>query len=459
MNASIRVLWLLAILTFPVSGRATPRMNDFAYGLRLTPPGQSGLVRVVLPETVYRHMVRSDAGDVAIFRMDGRSVPHLLERPAAADSIAASRNLPFFPLYNEASGAGSPDVSVRTDPGGAVLSLSEAPAARDGEAAPAYLIDHSRLPRGLEKLTLVWQRNRPNVLVKVRLEASDDLTHWRPLVPVVSLWDIRHGELRLENRTIVLPAGKQQGRYFKLSWISGADTMVLKAVEGVPVLRAPLPPRRWIRAVFRTDRQAPGSMQFDSGGWFPVDQSDLQFSQDNGLLFGTLQSRDSERAVWRIHYQGIFYQLAWKDQTLRNPPLTVPETTDRYWKLDIDRSRSSLGNNIPRLMLGWRPQALFFMAERGGAYLLAYGSRTADGQSPPADLTEALAIAGDRIATLDIGPAVTLGGSLRAKAAPRRTSGKMVSLSSLLLGCVLLLAFFAWWMVRRLLKIDSRSLR
>ena len=458
MNAGIRVLCVLAILAFPVPGITAPRMNDFAYGLRLAPPERSGLTRVVLPETVYRHLIRSDAGDIAIFRMDGRSVPHLLEPPAAADSTTPPRNLPFFPLYNEAPGARSPDVSVRTDPGGAVLSLSEAPAARDGEAAPAYLIDHSRLPRGLEKLTLVWQRNRPNVLVKARLEASDDLTLWRPLVPVVSLWDIRHGELRLENRTVVLPAGKQQGRYFKLSWISGADAMVLKAVEGVPVLRAPLPPRRWIRAVFRTDRQTSGSMQFDSGGWFPVDQTDLQFSQGNSLLFGTLQSRESERAVWRIHYRGIFYQLAWEDQTLRNPPLTVPNTTDRYWKLDIDQGRSSLGNNIPRLMLGWRPQTLFFMAERGGAYLLAYGSQTAEALPPPADLTEALAVAGDQIATIDIGPTITLGGG-RAKAAPRRTSGKIVSLSSLLLGCVLLLAFFAWWMVRRLLKIDSRSFR
>lgn len=459
MNASIRVLWLLAILTFPVSGRATPRMNDFAYGLRLAPPERSGLVRVILPETVYRHLVRSDAGDIAIFRMDGRSVPHLLERPAAADSIAPPCNLPFFPLYNEVSGAGSPDVSVRTGSGGAELRLSKAPATGDEGAAPAYLIDHSRLPRGLEKLTLVWRRNRPNVLVKARLEVSDDLTLWRPLVPVASLWDIRHGELRLENRTIVLPAGKQQGRYFKLSWISGADAVVLKAVEGVPALRAPLSPRRWIRAIYRTDRQASGSMQFDSGGWFPVDLSDLRFSQGNSLLFGTLQSRDSERAVWRIHYQGLFYQLAWGDQTLRNPPLTVPETTDRYWKLDIDQSRSSLGNNIPRLMLGWRPQALFFMAERGRAYLLAYGSRTAEALPPPADLTEALAVAGDRIATIGIGPAITLGGGLRANASPRRTSGKLVSLSSLLLGCVLLLAFFVWWVVRRLLKIDSRSLR
>ena len=459
MKASIRALGLLAILALPVAGRAAFRMNDFAYGLRLAPPEQSGLVRVVLPETVYRHMARSDAGDIAIFRMDGRPVPHLLERPPAADGTVHPTPLPFSPLGNETPGKGRPDVSVGTNPGRALPGRSGAPVTGEEKAAPAYLIDHSGLPRGLAKLTLVWQRNRPNVLVNVRLETGRDLTHWQPLVPAVSLWDIRHGEWRLENRTIVLPVGKPQDRYFKLSWISGADAVMLKAVEGVPVLRPPLPPRRWVRAAYRTDQQAPGSMQFDSGGWFPVDQVDLRFSQGNSLLVGTLQSRDAERAVWRIHYQGLFYQLTWEDQILRNLPVSLPETADRHWKLDIDPRRSRLGNNVPRLMLGWRPQALFFKAERGGAYLLAYGSRTAEALPPPADLTEARAAAGERIATLAIGPAITLGGYRQAKASPRRTSGRMVSLSSLLLGCVLLFAFFAWRLVRRLLRIDSQSFR
>ena len=457
MNVSIRALWLLAILAIPVAGRAALRMNDFAYGLRLAPPEQNGFVRVILPETVYRHVSRSDIGDIAIFRLDGRSVPYLLERPPAADGTAHPNPLPFAPLDNEAPGKGSPDVSVRTDPGGAVLSLSDESAPDKEKAAPAYLIDNSRMPQGLAKLILVWQRKQPNVLVKVRLETGRDLTQMQPLVPVVSLWDIRHGELRLENRTIVLPVGKPQDRYLKLSWISGADAVRLKAVEGVPILRTPLAPRRWIRAVYRNNHETPGSMQFDSGGRFPVDQVDLLFSQGDSLLAGTLQSRDDERAVWRIHYQGLFYQLAWEDQILRNLPVSLPETADRHWKLDIDPRRSRLGNNVPRLMLGWRPQALFFKAERGGAYLLAYGSRAAKALPPPADLTDALAAAGDRIATLQIGPAITLGGFRPANASPRRTSERMVSLSSLLLGCVLLFAFFAWWVVRRLLRIDSKS--
>jgi len=457
MRASFQALLLLAILSAPLTGRAELRMNEFAYGARLAAPGKSGLVSVVLTETVYRRITRSDARDIAIFRMDGHAVPHLLKRASTGADSAATHHLPIFPLYTQAMGTDSPEMRYGTKAEGAIRSLSGSPADEEGRTLSGYLVDHSHLTQGLAKLTLVWRRKRPNVQIQARLDASRDLTHWQPLVPAAPLWDIRYEELRLENRTLVLPVGRQQGRYFRLSWISGADAVVLEAADGVPLPQNPQPRRRWTRAVYRSDQQASGSMQFDSGGWFPVDGADVQFSPGGSLLFGTLQSRDAEHGVWRIHHRGAFYQLTMEDQILHSPPVAVPETTDRYWKLDIDPGRSRLGNNVPRLMLGWQPQRLFFMAERGGAYLLAYGSRTAVAPAAPAELVEVLAAAGERITALGIGPGVNLGGPSRTGTPPRRSSDRMVSVSSLLLGCVLLLAFFAWWMVRRLLKIDTRS--
>ena len=148
-----------------------------------------------------------------------------------------------------------------------------------------------------------------------------------------------------------------------------------------------------------------------------------------------------------------------EDETLRSDPVSVPATSDRYWKLDIDKRQSSLGNSVPRLMLGWRPQKVFFEAQRGGAYILAYGNRTAPDLPPPPELQEALAAAGGGVPLVDVGPAVDLGGPSRVQEPSRRASGRMVSLSTLLMGFVLLLAFLAWWAVRRLLKIDSPSHR
>ena len=444
-------LLLLLLMIWPAMSTAALQFNDFAYGLRIAVHEKKGLVRLVLPETVYRRLVRVDGGDIRLFRMDGRAVPHLLRRPDPQGNSPAARVLPFFPLYNESTGTGGQDMRIRTDASGAVLSLSPASEGADRPAL-AYLIDISQLEHGIEKLTLTWRRQRPDVLIKARLEASTDLTRWHSFVDSVTLADIRHGDYRLENREIFLPTSRVTFDYLRLSWLSGGDAVTVDQVEGVPAPQNQPPARRWIRAGYRSDPETSGSMQFDSGGVFPVDQIDLQLSQINSLVTGTVRSRASEQAVWRIHYRGVFYHLKIKDATIHNQPVVLPETSDRYWKLDIDSRQSGLGSSVPKLMLGGRPHELFFAAERGGAYILAFGSRKAAPLAPPLELVEQVALQGAQASIPDVGRRIELGGPSRLKGPVASTSGRMVSLSTMLLGCVLLLAFFAWWAVRRLLR-------
>ena len=193
-------------------------------------------------------------------------------------------------------------------------------------------------------------------------------------------------------------------------------------------------------------------MQFDSGGAFPVDQIDLRLTQGNSLVAGTIKSRATESAVWRIHYRGPFYHLKIKDATLHNEPVMLTETTDRFWMLDIDNRQSGLGSSVPRLMLGGRPHELFFAAEGGGTYITAYGSRKITPLAAPADLQERVALIGVKAPSADIGQRIELGGLSRLKVPAAGTSGRMISLSTFLLGSVILVAFFAWWVLRRYLQ-------
>jgi len=450
MMPIVRAFLLLLLTIWPATGTAAFQLNDFAYGLRVATPEKTGLVKLALPETVYRHLVRADGGDLRVFRVDGRAVPHLLRRPDAKGSPPGTR-LTFFPLYSESNATGGHNVRIRTDARGAVLSLSPPPEGTD-RPAPAYLIDISQLENGIEKLTLTWRRHRPDVLIKARIEASSDLSQWHSILESVTLADIRHGDFRLENRTILLPTRRNDIEYLRLSWLRGGDAITVEQVEGVPIPRNPPPARQWVRAAFRSDLETPGSMQFDSGGVFPVDQIDLELSQGNSLVTGTLKSRASVRSVWRIHYQGPFYHLKIEDVPLHNDPVMVPETSDRFWMLDIDNRQSGLGSSVPRLMLGGRPHELFFATEGSGVYIIAYGSRKATPVVPPPDLEERVALLGAQAPLADIGRRIELGGTSRLNVPAAGVSGRMISLSTLLLGCVLLVAFLAWWVVRRLLQ-------
>jgi len=459
MRSIVRAFLLLLVIFWPAIGIAALQLNDFAYGLRIAAPDKIGLVRLALPETVYRHLARADGGDIRVFRMDGRAVPHLLHQPYPEGNRPIQHILPFFPLYQESNATGGHDVSIRTDARGAVLSLSPSPPAGTDRPAPAYLIDISQLDQRIEKLTLSWRRHRPDVLVKARIEGSRDLSQWHPLVDSGTLADIRHGDFRLENRAILLPTHRTDFNYLRLSWLSGGDAITVEQVAAVPVPRNPALARRWTRAAYRSDLETPGSMQFDSGGVFPVDQINLQLPQGNSLVTGTLKSRASMRAVWRIHYEGPFYHLKIEDVTLHNDPVMVTETSDRYWMLDIDKQQSGLGSSVPRLMLGWRPHAVYFTTERGGAYIIAFGSRKATPLVPPPALVEQVAAFGMQTPFAAIGQRIELGGPSRLIGPAAEASGRMMWLSTLLLGGVFLLALFAWWLVRRLRRRDSTSRR
>jgi hypothetical protein len=132
----------------------------------------------------------------------------LLRRPDAEGNLSRTQALPFFPLYSGTLPGGGRDVRIRTDAGGAVLILSPPPAEGVRQPAPAYLIDIRPMEKRLAALRLSWQRHQPDVLVKARLEASKDLAQWHLLADLVTLADIRHGDLRLVNREITPPPGQ-----------------------------------------------------------------------------------------------------------------------------------------------------------------------------------------------------------------------------------------------------------
>jgi hypothetical protein len=190
-------------------------------------------------------------------------------------------------------------------------------------------------------------------------------------------------------------------------------------------------------------------MQFDSGGWLPVDRIDLQLARGDSLVAGTVQSRAAENAVWQVHHRGIFYHLNVKGMALQNEPVAILETTDRYWRLEIDIRQSGLGSSVPRLMLGGRPHELFFVPEGGGAYILAYGNRNATALEAPPGLVKTVALAAESAAAIDIGQRVALGGAERIKSPQTGHSAQKLTLSTWLLAIVLLVGFFAWWLVRR----------
>ena len=452
MMAIFRILLMLLVGVWPTDGQAEFQMNDFAYGFRITTPQQKAIVRLALPETVYRHLVRSDAGDIRVFSMDGLVVPHYLRHPSMGATPSQKRDLPFYPWPKADVGTGMLTAPIRTDSEGAVMPPGPLPKDSGDQPPSVYLIDISHVDQSLEELILTWRRHRPDVVVRARLEASQDRSNWVRLAESIPLADIRHGAHRVQTRTILLPANRIPARYLRLTWLEGEGAISIEQLEGVLMPGSSDRERKWIQAVHRSDMEVRGTMQFDSGGVFPVDRIDLELNQVGSLLTGTIKSRASEQSVWQIHYKGSFFHLSMNNMALHNDPVRLSATTDRYWQLDIDKRQSNFGASVPQLMLGGRPHELFFMSEPNQAYLLAFGSRKVKGLTDDSTLKKRVEAGGNRIMLAGIGPRITLGGTSRLVGSSGRAPGRMVSLSTMLLGCVLFVALLAWWAVRRMLR-------
>ena len=101
---------------------------------------------------------------------------------------------------------------------------------------------------------------------------------------------------------------------------------------------------------------------------------------------------------------------------------------------------------------GERGFQLFFENRPGQSYILAYGSRRTQAPTPPPELLRRVARDGRRVPAARIGPRIDLGGPVRLREPAGSATGRLMSLSTFLLGSVLLLAFLVWWAVRRRLR-------
>jgi len=432
---------------------AVPQPDDFAFGATVRTEGEAPLWRVTLPEDVYRHVVRPDLGDVRVFDAVGRNVPYTLRQPAAQPGTApAPVGLPLFPLNApKDSDAVGQALRIITDDRGHIVNAISA-AIRPGQETrvAAYLLDASALKHAPNRLILSWAHApEAGFVVPVRVEASDDLSHWRTLAYNVTLADLRSGGHTLIHRDIDLPP--RRARYLRLSWPRELAAVRLTGVEARFAAGARAPERHWLHVQGAAAATTPPSYLFDSGGYWPADQVRVSFPGRNAILVGTLSSRSSPSVPWRARYRGLFYSLNADGTPLRSDAVTVPARSDRYWKLDVASGEADLRGATPVLELGWVPRTLTFVAQGEPPYTVAYGNALI---GPPHQPVDALLRTLDArqghamVKSAQLSEPKALGGVARLSPPPPPLPWRRWLLWAVLGAGVLVLA----WMVRRLYR-------
>jgi hypothetical protein len=218
--------------------------------------------------------------------------------------------------------------------------------------------------------------------------------------------------------------------------------------------------RQWETVVGRSVADKTGDYAFDTQGVFPADRVRFELPQANTVVQVQLFSRARSDAPWRPVTRGTAYRLRRDSTEVSSPDFSVSENADRYWLLRVDQRGGGLGAGEPKLLLGWIPNEIVWVARGNPPFTLAYGSRDA---KPSAYAIESLVPGYRRDADLDAkvasteqSPAVSvkaveadaptvLGGQ---RALEERIDAKKWTLwASLVLGVA-----FLGWMAWRLLK-------
>lgn len=443
-----------ALILLPTLAAAAPR-DDYAqqWPLHLS-SADAGAYRVVLDDAVYRQSRQPGLRDVDVIDGAGNPVPTAIYRPDANDAGPAKQvSLPWFALpARSRDGAQDWQLISVVEADGRLRRVEARGTGRGAAVGPqtALLIDASTLRTPIRALELDWA---PGTALDAtyRVEASDDLEHWRDVAANGRLVDLQQGGRRLLQRRIVFDTAGLRARYLRLSPANPDAVAPIRAVAAELGATVSAMPLRWRqlqgRRVAAPDGKDKGAhFEFELDGRYPVQRIDVALPGNYAVRW-TLESRDQADAPWQLRLATWTAFRVGADGRSSSRPLSV-RTDDRYWRLRADGAVPA----EPTLRLGYQSESVVFIAQGVPPYSLVAGSaRTMRDDLPLPQALMALRAergADWRAAEATLGPMAALAGEAALKAPEPERNWRTWLLWAVLVVGALVVAGFAFSLLR-----------
>lgn len=365
--------------------------NDFAYGYSLEVDGDGAIYSLYLDEKVYRGLTREDRGDLRIFNGHGQVVPHDIRRAEKMTKRSLPPvELPIFPLYKNTQGesvtSSGHNVRITTNDQGSIIDLNYGKVTTGERVLTAYIIDASSLKHVPDMMTVNWNTEREDFVMTVRVEGSDDLTHWHNLVSQSTLSHLQHGKHTLLQKSIDLP--RSVPKYFRLSW-TNYEPLIIDSIQFHFPETYHAQPRQWSTFLPNKIDEEQQSYYFNTKTALPVDRINIKLPERNTLVNVLIESASSEKGPWYGRYHGLLYDLQYGQSALKTPDIQQSVHSHRFWRLTIINGEGQFSGE-PVLRLGWIAEELLFVATGESPFTLAYGSARVEPVAAP--LTQLLSV-------------------------------------------------------------------
>lgn len=415
-----------------------------------------GAYRVVLNRDVYRQLRSATLEDLDVVSSDGVVLAASLfgpEQPLAQAADAVE--VPWFPLPRSNDGQPSNISSIsEIASDGSLRRVVMADAKAPGDS-DEYLIDVSRLREPVSALRFEWKADQPSFERAYQVAASDDLKTWRTVQTngrLIQLENVQLGRAsqRISNNRIELD--RVEAKYLRvLPLASNRSGLQLTRVLAELPERVAAPEWQWEELSAQRVQEAGAEYyEFEVQGRFPFQVADVSLP-GNSANEWILKSRDDPKAEWQFAAAPwLTYQVEGAATANRSAPQTLDRTSrHRYWRLF---SKQPLQGRLPTLRLGYRPEVVVFLAQGQPPYALLAGSaRARRAEAPLPQLVEALRRERGsdwQPSPAYLGQAQALAGEAALKPAPPKRDWKSWLLWALLIGGALLVAGFAFSLLR-----------
>lgn len=353
-------------------------LQDFASAVALQVDGKQALYEVVAPSVLYEGVVRADLGDVRVFNGADEIVPHAF-RPRIAGQPAPEETVRLTPFVLHApAGLATEGFNARIERDGERFRFEITDRTTTvNERTVGYVLDTSAVESPIRALRLDIGAMAGNVVSAVRIETSDDLQSWRPVVAAASIVRLEAGGQQLLQDRVEFAA--RRAKYWRIAWRSDRRALSIANVEAELAKGLVEPAREWKDIQASTGK--PGEYVFEAGGRFPVDRLRFTLPQANTVAVVEILARGQSSDPWRTITSATVYRLTQDGTEVTSPPVTLPLTTDRYWLVRVDQRGGGLGQGTLNAAIGWLPHRLVFVARGQAPFQIAFGSARAEPSS------------------------------------------------------------------------------
>jgi uncharacterized protein DUF3999 len=348
-------------------------LEDYAKGIELIAEKEASIYQFSLPEQVYRHIANSDMSDIRVFNQAHEPVPHVIrQQKDNGESISETLELPYFPLPFDEIALLDNKIDITVSSEGKVIRIQSADEITGvNNSAKYYLIDASHIEYTIDSIDFKIKGKTSDYAKKIKLESSDDLNNWTPLINNATLTELEYGNYVLKKMRVELP--NKRIKYLRFTWLDDANGLFIDSIKANFSKHYVTSKKTWATARLVNKNNEQATYEFNTDGLFNIEQVNIELPQDNTLIDVLIESRFSKDSEWENRYKGVFYKLYINDTEITREPVNLYSVKHRYWRIKL-QSTDGIGQAEPLLKYAWRSNDLYFLARGNGPFILAYGN-------------------------------------------------------------------------------------